>query len=173
MSLSTVSVLNSIYNIPCHLYVMNSTDPASITQSLVNLVRNQTFNAVFTCIVQGIPRPVIRWSRSPPTANNFTNLTNSTKFIISEDLEVDSLNQNTITATLEITSLVKLEDDGYYRCTATNGIDNFIDSQDTSTANLLIQGISKYDLVTVDFIPFILLCLQFLQQFLLIPHQLN
>ena len=114
-----------------------SADPASVIEGLKNVTTNQSLIAHFTCIMEGIPCPSIAWFRAIPPDNTFTIISNRDRFNISNKTEC---NQNRISTTLEVHSLVREEDEGYYQCLAVNNVTNLIQTSNSSVAFLTVQG---------------------------------
>ena len=115
-------------------------DPATVISGTQDFIKNETFTARFTCVVEGIPRPNIIWSRANSTEANFKDLSNSTNITILELAELEDTNQNRITTTLEVRSLIRENDEGRYRCLAVNSVANFIQASDRFTTFLTVHG---------------------------------
>ena len=120
-------------------------DPASITRGLQNItIRNETDSVIFSCTVIGIPHPNIIWARANSSQSPFTStfLTNSSKTETSTTETLVQHNQIMINTTLEVRNLRKEDDEGYYRCTAINNVQNLIQANHDSTGHLIVQGLS-------------------------------
>lgn len=115
------------------------TDPPSIQTPVADIIVNETFTAKLKCIVSGIPKPNITWSRFR-TESKITDLQNDeTKFLISESEDKGRLGLVVVTSTIMIQNANK-SDELYYRCTGVNGVANLIDAKSSSTATLKVQG---------------------------------
>ena len=100
---------------------------------------NETFTAILKCIVSGIPKPIITWSRFKSESKITDLQDDGSKFVISE-LEVENkLGLVNVTSTIMILNANK-SDELYYRCTGVNGVANLIDAKSNSTATLEVQG---------------------------------
>ena len=133
MSLSGIPFCISV---TLHYFV----DPADVISGLQNIIQNETSTFHFTCVVVGIPRPNIVWSRAVPAEGNITNLSNSTDITILMTEDKIEFNQNRVNTTLVVRNLIKEEDEGHYRCLAVNDVENFIQASDRSTSLLTIYG---------------------------------
>ena len=110
---------------------LHSTDPASITQSPVDVTVNQSFRAQFECTAYGNPIPQVVWSRlGNDDLSNNTDVTTVTAVV---DLY-------TIMSYLVINSTERFHDHGVYTCTAHNNVDNDIDVVSVQGAELVVQG---------------------------------
>ena len=114
-------------NLSCH------TDPPRILSVLPSsLVVNQTDNLTFTCIVFGIPTPDIMWSRDSDPSDFFVNETDS----VAITKVVSGYN---ITSTFTIYDAERTDMDNYI-CTGINNITNVINSTETASVSLFVQG---------------------------------
>ena len=138
VSLFTVSLTGILFciSVTLHFFV----DPASVISGLQNIIQNENSTACFTCVVVGIPRPSIVWSRAVSTEGNFSNLSNSTDITIIMTEDKIEFNQNRVNTTLEVRNLFREEDERHYRCLAVNDVENFIQARDRSTAFLTVHG---------------------------------
>ena len=102
-----------------------------VTVTPVSLILNQTATATFTCDIFGIPTPTFIWTRD----SDSTPLVN-----ISGIREItDVTDGNNITTTLTIVSTERTDMGGYI-CSAMNGIENLIESPESDTVELFVQG---------------------------------
>ena len=99
----------------------------------VEIIINQTQEAVFTCHAYGIPVPNITWIKSR-NGSIVTNISNTIK--ISE-----SVISNTSTRESILTFVRGLKtDESVYTCKGSNGITNIIESPQEDNVTLLVQG---------------------------------
>ena len=108
----------------------------------VEIIINQTQEAVFTCHAYGIPVPNITWIKS----RNGSIVTN-----ISNTIEIsESVISNTSTRESILTFIRGLKtDESVYTCKGSNGITNIIESTQEDNVTLLVQGILSLILIAV------------------------
>ena len=94
----------------------------------------------------GTPRPNITWARANSFQGPFTVLANGSKTGIFSTEALLQYNLIMVHAILEVRDLIKEDDEAYYRCTATNGVENLIQVDHVSTSKLTVQGLTKHHL---------------------------
>ena len=96
------------------------------------LTVNVTFSATITCTVFAIPLPSIMWIK------------NGSEVISEEGIGRVIINQtdsgDTRTSVLHFNHTVKA-DESNYTCVAVNNITNIINTPESGTVNLIVQGI--------------------------------
>lgn len=106
-------------------------DPPLVNVDPITLVVNQTDIATFTCTIFGIPTPTFMWTRDSDSTPLVT---------VPGTLEITNVTDgNNITTVLTIIS-TRRTDMGGYTCSAMNGIENLIDSPESDTVMLFVQG---------------------------------
>ena len=138
------------------------TDPAEIVLPVADVIGNETFSASLTCVVQGIPIPVVAWTAEDSSSNLNNDSTNNTfKYSIKETVMVfEGLSR--IKSVLTIANL-SLGDESTYRCAGSNNVTNLLGVVADSDAILTVQGRSLHILTMPS-----LICLSLLMQFLLV-----
>ena len=111
----------------------NHTDPPQILSvSPSSLVVNQTDNLTFTCVVFGIPTPDIMWSRASSPSLFFTDELDNVEI-------TKSPSGYNITSNITIYDAVRTDMDMYI-CTGINNITNVINSTESMSVTLFVQG---------------------------------
>lgn len=110
-------------------------DPSDVQVHLIDTVVNETFRAVFECVIAGFPRPNISWYYGDNIINN---MTNPAKYMthINESFNGELYN---ISTTLTIMDATKA-DEGSYNCIGSNAVANYIGATEQSSAKLIVQG---------------------------------
>ena len=101
----------------------------SVEPSLLTV--NQTDTANFTCMIFGIPTPTFVWTNGTDTTPLF-----NIPGIVTITNVTDGYN---ITSSLTIISTERT-DMNVYTCTAMNGIENLIESPESDSGTLSVQG---------------------------------
>ena len=104
-------------------------DPPDLVTSFPPMIRNQSDTLSINCSFTGTPLPTIRWYRD----NMLIGLSD-------ERVEFKNYNEGILAVqNLVIRDLVK-SDEGTYRCTGSNGVENLIDAVDYYEAFITIHG---------------------------------
>ena len=116
------------------MFIITSSAPPQVLSVIPSsLVVNQTDTIVFTCEVFGIPTPEIMWSRGSSSGSSLNNLGNSNVLITNTRMGYN------ITSTLTIHSARRTDMDMYI-CTGVNNITNVINSTESVSVPLFVQG---------------------------------
>ena len=107
----------------------------------VEIIINQTQEAIFTCHAYGIPVPSITWikSRNGSIVTNISNTIEISESVIS--------NTNTRESILIFVRGLKT-DESVYTCKGSNGITNVIESPQEDNVTLLVQGMLCIHLIS-------------------------
>ena len=108
-------------------------DPPNVTTlEPLEIVINQTQEAIFTCQAYGIPIPSITWIKvsDGSTVNNITGVTE-----ITESIPIVNTSQSELRFVRGLNS-----DESIYTCIGFNNITNVIDSPEQDNVTLLVQG---------------------------------
>ena len=98
----------------------------------LEIIINQTQEAVFSCEAYGIPVPSISWIKVSDDAivDNITGLTEITESVV---------RTNTLQSVLRFVSGMN-SNESIYTCKGMNGITNVINSPEEDNVTLLVQG---------------------------------
>ena len=98
----------------------------------LEIIINQTQEAVFSCEAYGIPVPSISWIKVSDDAivDNNTGLTEITESVVTT---------NTLQSVLRFVSGMN-SNESIYTCKGMNGINNVINSPEEDNVTLLVQG---------------------------------
>ncbi|XP_019853400.1 PREDICTED: hemicentin-1-like [Amphimedon queenslandica] len=106
--------------------------PPNITEPPVNKTINQTDDGVFNCTVFSIPLSTVNWFF------NNTQLEDDGANDINIKSYSHSMDQY-ITSSLTVSNTLRANNEGWYTCTASNGVDNLIDAIEFSMSFLTVQ----------------------------------
>lgn len=121
--------------VSCQFVVL---DPAQVVVAAAAVTGNETFAAMFTCVVAGIPLPLVTWSAGISLDNLNTTIANDTvKYLIEETVSLQGLSN--VTTVLTIMDLSKA-DELRYRCAGDNNVTNLLGVAPDSEAMLTVQG---------------------------------
>ena len=97
---------------------------------------NQTDSTGFMCRAFGIPLPSLQWFYNGSTQP----IINSTHYSIMYTAEVNGSNLSIAVTTLQVANAVRSSHEGSYVCRATNNVENLINTPETQSSFLTIQG---------------------------------
>ena len=106
--------------------------PPNVAVPVMDLTVNQSDTAVLRCSFQGNPPPSVTWT-GPGSVEVMDGSNSAT-------IEVLPGNNYTVESVLTISPAVRMDHEGEYTCTASNGVDNNVGFINSSSANLTVQG---------------------------------
>ena len=106
--------------------------PPNVAVPVMDLTVNKSDTAVLRCSFQGNPPPSVTW-----TGPGGVEVMNGSD---SATIEVSPGNNYTVESVLTISPAVRMDHEGEYTCTASNGVDNNVGFINSSSASLTVQG---------------------------------
>ena len=113
------------------MFVSLSIDPPNVTALPVEIIINQTQEAVFMCTAYGIPTPSITWTK----LSDGSAVTNTATLTITDSV----IATNTLQSELRFIQGFKA-DESQYMCRGSNGVTNVIGSPEDDNVTLFVQG---------------------------------
>ena len=125
----------------CSVHILIYPDPAKVVGQVEDTIGNESFSASFTCVVDGIPRPSVSWSRFNNSGLLTDIVNDSVKYAIVETVDYVSQGLVRVTSELTVLNLNKTEDEVRYLCEGSSNVTNLLGVDPTSDAFLTVHGI--------------------------------
>ena len=112
-------------------FVFISTDPPNVTVTPEQIIINSTVSSVkFTCYVFGIPSPLVTWIK------------NRTGEVLTDvgSIDIDETSTYSSRTSILTISIQGDPDESNYTCITVNNITNVLDTPETATSVLYVQG---------------------------------